>query len=267
MLFKRLIVFWLVVALQPVFHLFAAHNENTHTLVRFCAPQHNVYPFFMTEDGELTGINHDMMLQVFNNATLPDATLRYVQRPWKRCNADLESGVVDMMIGGYDPKRDNVAYPLKLGFDLADTILSTADVCFFSIAGPQFERTRRGMEGQGEFIVGIQAGFSKQHNNKIKPQWVELFNPTEKYRMLEKGRLDAIIQVCAMDGTYLIEPRVEAVGLKKLEALHPAYLSNPAYVVFSDKFANEHRELAKRIVMLSLNIDKAKVYSRYRPRH
>jgi hypothetical protein len=51
------------------------------------------------------------------------------------------------------------------------------------------------MEGGSPFIVGIEAGFSKQHSSKINPQWVVLFNPTEKYRMLEKGRVDAIVQV------------------------------------------------------------------------
>ena len=85
--------------------------------------------------------------------------------------------------------------------------------------------------------------------------------------MLEKGRIDAIVQVCAMDSAYPITPRVEAVGLKELEALYPAYLSNPAYVVFSEKFAKEHNELAKRIITLSQHIDKARVYSRYQSKN
>jgi hypothetical protein len=68
-----------------------------------------------------------------------------------------------------------------------------------------------------------------------------------------------------MDGINLIAPKVASVGLKELEALHPAYLSNPAYIVFSDKFADTYNELAKRIVRLSLTVDKAQVYRRYRP--
>jgi hypothetical protein len=49
------------------------------------------------------------------------------------------------------------------------------------------------MEGGSSFIVGIEAGFSKQHSSKMKPQWIVLFNPTEKYRMLEK---DALTLLC-----------------------------------------------------------------------
>ncbi len=267
MLFRQLSLFWLLVFIMPIPYLLAADNKSTRTIVKFCAPQNNVYPFFLSDNDGLTGINPDMMKQVFTESILPEAILIYVQKPWKRCNADLESGVVDMMIGGFDPKREGVAYPPTLGFKLTDAILSTADVCFFSIRGEQMERTRAGIQDKSSFIVGIEAGFSKQHNTTVKPRWVELFNPTEKYRLLEKGRIDAIVQVCAMDSAYPITPRVEAVGLKELEALYPAYLSNPAYVVFSEKFAKEHNELAKRIITLSQHIDKARVYSRYQSKN
>jgi polar amino acid transport system substrate-binding protein len=252
--------------MQPTFYLFATDNPVTHTVVRFCAPQNNIYPFFISENGSMTGINPDMMRQVFDETTLPDATLKYVRLPWKRCNADLEKGNVDMMIGGYDAERDDVVYPSKLGFNLSDTVISTADVCFSSVTGLQMEKVRRGMEEGIPFIVGIEAGFSKLHSRKIKPQWVVLFNPTEKYRMLEMGRVDAIVQVCAMDGDYPIETKAEVLGFNNVETLFPPYLSNSAYVVFSEKFANRHKELAKRIITLSLDIDKAQVYKRYQPK-
>lgn len=253
----------MVVAMLPPIQSFASDNEETQTVIKFCAPQNDVYPFFITENDNLTGINPNMMQQVFNLQTLPNVTLKFLKRPWKRCNSDLENGIVDMMIGGFDAKRENVVYPLKLGFKLADSVLSTADVCFFSISGIQMERTKRGMEGISPFIVGIEAGFSKQHDSLIKPQWVELFNPIEKYHMLEKGRVDAIVQVCAMDSKYSIESMAETKGFSNFEALYPPYLSNPAYVVFSENFAENNRDLAKRIVELSLKIDKAQVYSQY----
>lgn len=265
-LFKPLSCFCLVVVMLTTLNLFAADKEATRTVVRFCVPQNNVYPFVFTEKGILTGINPDIMRQVFNENTLKDATLRFVKRPWKRCNADLENGTTDMMVGGFDAKRENVVYPSKLGFDLNDSAISTAEVCFASVTGIQLERARRGMEGRAPFIVGIQAGFSKQHSRKIKPQWVELFNPIEKYRMLEKGRVDAITQVCAMDGDYRIESKAEAVGFSNVETLYPPYLSNPAYVVFSENFAGRHNELAKRIISVSRDIDKTQVYSRYQPK-
>lgn len=125
------------------------------------------------------------------------------------------------------------------------------------------ERTRKGLKDGAAFIVGIEAGFSKQHNSEIKPQWVELFNPMEKYRMLAKERVDAVVQVCAMDGAYPIETMAESVGFTDFEALYPPYLSNPAYVIFSERFAKKHTELAKRIVIASLTINKAKVYEKY----
>jgi polar amino acid transport system substrate-binding protein len=255
-----------IAMLLPSFQLFAVENQEAHIVIKFCAPQNDIYPFFVTENGNLTGINPNMMQQVFNQQTLPNVTLKFIKRPWKRCNSDLEKGIVDMMIGGFDANRKSVAYPSSLGFNLNNSVLSTADVCFFSIGGMQMERTKRGMKGISPFIVGIEAGFSKQHDSLIKPQWVELFNPIEKYKMLEKGRVDAIVQVCAMDGNYSIESMAETIGFSNFEALYPPYLSNPAYVVFSENFAENNLDLAKRIVELSLKIDKAQVYSQYQPK-
>jgi hypothetical protein len=125
------------------------------------------------------------------------------------CNADLENGKVDMMIGRFDAKRENVVYPSKLGFSLSASIISTANVCFTSVTGIQLGKVRNGMEGGSSFIVGIEAGFSKQHSSKMKPQWIVLFNPTEKYRMFEKGRVDAIVRVFTMDADYPIETKAE----------------------------------------------------------
>ncbi|TRY31316.1 substrate-binding periplasmic protein [Aliiglaciecola sp. M165] len=252
--------------ISSLFWVAANETTSTPTDIVFCAPQDNVYPFYMTENGQLTGINPDLIRQVFNQNTLPEATLSFSLRPWKRCNADLENGSVDMMIGGYDAKRDNVVYPLSLGFDLNESAISTADVCFFSIAGPQMERAQKGLSKTGPFIVGIEAGFTKRHSEEISPTWVELFNPTEKHRMLEKGRVDAIVQVCSMDGQYPIESMAETLGYTNFEKLHPPYLSNPAYVVFSKKFANSHHDLAKRIIVLFMSVDKAQVYIRYQPK-
>lgn len=259
-------------AVLLVFVVFAASsfccqaNDNASVNIKFCAPENDVYPFFISQGDSITGINPGIMNQVITKEKFPNVTLQYVKRPWKRCNTDLENGEVDMMIGGYDPDRRDVVYPLKLGFNLNDTSVSTANVCFSSIKGKQMDKTRLGMQGLSSFIVGIEAGFSKKHPDGIKPRWVVLFNPIEKYRMLEKGRIDAIVQVCAMDGTYPIETKAEATGYTNFETMYPPYLSNPAYVVFSENFALLHNELAKKIIVKARSVDKERVYSRYKPK-
>lgn len=253
---------WLILLLQPLGEVYAA---NAPTVVRFCAPHNDVYPFYVTKNDKLTGINPDILLQIFNPASLPDAKLVIVMRPWKRCNADLQKGLVDMIIGGFSPNREGVAYPSELGLKLEESVISTAEVCFTTVEGEQMERTQQGMQGQGSFIVGIEAGFSKQHSRNIRPRWVELFNPDEKYQLLEKGRVDAIVQVCAMDGDNPIKTVAQTMGFDNFTPLFPPYLSNPAYAVFSQQFAEAHPDLAKRIVRQSTLIDKSEIYQRYRP--
>lgn len=256
----------LAVLLASTQFSFAAGNAVDKKAVLYCAPQHDVYPFFLYKNGKLAGVNPDMLRQIFANESLADATLKYTFRPWKRCNVDLENSSVDMMIGGYNPLRESVVYPNRLGFKLANAVISTAELCFYSITGRQMERTKRGMEGKASFVIGIEAGFSKRHESTIAPQWVELFNPVEKFRMLDKGRVDAIVQVCSMDGEFPIESRSASVGYTNFESMQPPYLSNPAYVVFSEKFARTHNALAKRIVIASQNLNKAKIYAAYSPK-
>lgn len=260
---RVLCCFWLTLTLMLSFSASATSDDIVPTTVRYCIPQNNVYPFFITEKGQLTGINPDMMSQVFNDSVLPEAKLEYVRRPWKRCNIDLDAGDVEMIVGGYDKTRTTVIFPNQLGFTLKESVISTAEVCFFSMPGAQMQRARNGLEGNGTFIVGIEAGFSKQTSKKIKPQWLELFNPIEKYRMLEIGRVDAIIQVCGMDGNR-IRTVAERFGFTDFEMLYPPYLINSAYAIFSNKFADAHPDLAKRIIELSTKVDKEKVYNKYR---
>lgn len=265
--FKRVSLCCLVVWVSSMADSRASIKDPGPTIVRFCVPQNDFYPFFITRDSNLTGINLEITRQIFNSNSLQDVTVRFEKRPWKRCNADLEKGNVDMMIGGFDENRLNVVYPNELGFSLRESAVSTADVCFSSIKGKQMETVKKGLSERAPFVVGIEPGFTKKHDGNINPEWLVLFNPIEKYRMLELGRVDAIVQVCRMDGRFPIETKAETAGFLSFETIYPPYLSNPAYVLFSEDFAKQHENLAKRIVALSLSIDKAQVYDRYKPKN
>lgn len=262
-LFARSCLYWLTIPMQLLFCSTLSANAEEQSTVRFCAPQNDVYPFFVTQNGELTGINPEIIRQIFESEALQGVELVIERRPWKRCNSDLERGAVDAMIGGYDEQRVNVVYPTKLGFELNKSAVSTADVCFSTITGHQLDKVKRGISTQKPFVVGIEPGFTRQHSIDINPKWVELYNPVEKYRMLKLGRVDAIVQVCAMDSDYAIKTKAENAGFNDFVTLYPPYLSNPAYVVFSEKFVEQNEAMAKRIVSLSQNIDKAKIYKQY----
>lgn len=255
-------LFILGLLLSSVSSLASATSATDGVKVHFCAPENDIYPFFITDGTQLGGINPGIMRQIFADDALQGVSLVFDRRPWKRCNSDLASGKVDVMIGGYEPSRTNIAYPSALDFDLDNSIISTADVCFSSVTGQQMDKLRHSLENEKPFIVGVEAGFTKKHGDNIKPEWVELFNPIEKYRMLESGRVDAIVQICAMD-KIPIQTKAEASGYKGFETLYPPYLSNPAYIVFSHDFVKRHMALAKQIILISRNLDKPAIYSSY----
>lgn len=231
--------------------------------VSICAPDADVYPFFIYKGAE-SGTNPDIIRAAFNRPNLQHVQLDIVKRPWKRCNLELQSGAIDMVVGGYDAQRDDAGvYPNELGFKLNEMVFSTADVCFISAKGPQMQRTLRGIAGEIQFNVGVLAGFSQEHKPGIKPQWLVIYNHIEKYQLLQKGRVDAIVQVCSMDG-YPIATRAETTGYTEFETLYPPYLSNPAYIVFSPAFAQAHSELARQILLAVNEVDKEAIYKRYR---
>lgn len=237
---------------------------QTKTPVKFCVPNGDVYPFFLDVNADITGTNPDIIKAAFEREPLQKAELDYVHRPWKRCNIELKSGAIDLIIGGYAAERDQAGvYPNELGFNLADMVFSTADVCFVSIKGPQMDKAREGMAGKAPFNVGVEAGFSQKHEPNIYPEWLVIYNHLEKYRLLQKGRVDAIVQVCAMD-QFPIATKAENAGFQDFVTLYPPYLSNPAYVVFSHLFVEKNPELAKTILEEIQKVDKQQIYSRYK---
>ncbi|BDX08595.1 substrate-binding periplasmic protein [Planctobacterium marinum] len=231
--------------------------------VRFCIPNADVYPFFMFDDRAITGINPDIIRAAFSQKPLQQARLELIPRPWKRCNKELSSGEIDMVIGSFSKERDDAGvYPNELGYALEDMVVSTADVCFISLPGVQLQKTQAGIHGHAEFLVGIEAGFSQSHGPDISPTWVVMYNHLEKYRLLKMGRVDAIVQVCSMDN-FPIDTKAEASGYKDFITLQPPYQSNPAYVIFSQQFAAQQPLLARKILQETQKIDKQKIYARY----
>lgn len=245
--------------------LAAQETSQGKQSVSICAPDADVYPFFIYQKSEpASGTNPDIINAAFDTPDLHNVELQIVKRPWKRCNLELQSGAIDMVVGGYDVNRDKVGvYPNELGFELADMVFSTADVCFISVKGSQMKRTQRGIAGESQFNVAVIAGFSQEHKPDINPKWFVIYNHIDKYRLLQKGRVDAMVQVCSMDG-YPIDTKAETTGFTDFETLYPPYLSNPAYIVFSPAFVEQHTELAKQILHAVNKVDKKAIYSRYR---
>ena len=239
---------------------FKAFSKET---VRFCIPSADVYPFFSFDQAEISGTNPDIMRAVFAKPALQNVNLEFVQRPWKRCNVELQQGSIDFIIGSYTGARDHVAvYPNELGLDIEETVFSTADVCFISAKGEQLDRTRRGIAGENTFTVGAEAGFSQNHADNLAIDWLVIYNHLEKYRLLEKGRVDAISQVCALDGVP-IATKAEVSGFKDFVTLFPPYLSSPGYIIFSQAFIDNRRELAETILREVNTIDKVSIYTQY----
>lgn len=231
--------------------------------VRFCIPNADVYPFYSYQAGVPGGSNPDIVKQAFISPSLTHTQLEFVQRPWKRCNIELRDGSVDFVIGSYDEERDEIGvYPNELGIALEDSVFSTAQVCLISREGEQYDRTLQGLAGSNAIVVGVEAGFSQGHPAHMAIDWLVIYNHIVKYQLLEKGRVDAIAQVCGIDDQPILT-KAKAVGQKDFITLYPPYLSSPAYVIFSQSFADNHRETAIQIHEALQVLDKTAIYQRF----
>ncbi|WP_100658118.1 substrate-binding periplasmic protein [Alteromonas flava] len=254
-----------VLVVVTMFISFVARANDTLT-VNFCVPNADVYPFFIYQNATLTGTNPDIMKRVFEQDSLANVQLEFVPRPWKRCDVELKAGTVDMIVGSYRSSRDSIGiYPKEIGAAYAKAIFSTVEVCLTTLSNEALiEKVSAGLKGGNKLTVGVEAGFSQQHSDNVVFEWLVLYNYLEKYRLLEKGRVDAIAQVCSIDKNP-IKTKVEDAGFQNITTIYPPYLSSDGFVIFSEQFINQHEEIAKRILDGLESIDKQSIFENYRP--
>ncbi|WP_100643017.1 substrate-binding periplasmic protein [Alteromonas facilis] len=254
-----------VILIQTPFSSVVARANDTLS-VNFCVPNADVYPFFIYQDATLTGTNPDIMKRVFQQETLSNVNLEFVPRPWKRCDIELKAGTVDMIVGSYRESRDSVGiYPKEIGAPYDKAVFSTVEVCLTTLNNTaHIEKVRAGLNGEDKLTVGVEAGFSQQHKENVVFEWLVLYNYLEKFRLLEKGRVDAIAQVCSIDNTP-IKTKAEDAGLQNIITLYPPYLSSEGYVIFSEQFMAQHADIAKTILDELGRIDKQAIFQNYRP--
>lgn len=235
--------------------------------VRFCMPDAEVYPFFIfTDDEQPTGINPQILNQVFEQGALEHVAIEYVKRPWKRCDVELRNGNVDMIIGSYNTERDAFGlFPRELGMTGSDYFFSTVEVCLTTLDEPDFvARTRAGLVGDTKLTIGVEAGFSQRHSEQMVIEWLVIYNYLEKFTLLQRGRVDAIAEVCSID-FIPIETKAEYAGMQNITTIYQPYLSNAAYAIFSEDFGYKNGDVANTILTELDKVDKQAVYQNYRP--
>ncbi|MDM7861608.1 transporter substrate-binding domain-containing protein [Alteromonas sp. ASW11-36] len=240
-------------------------TAKEQTVVRFCTPNADVYPFFIfTDQGEVTGINPQILSQVFGHGQLENVAIQYIMRPWKRCDVELRAGTVDMIIGSYNEQRDQFGlYPKEIDPALENSYFSNVEICLTTLNRPNYiAKAQAGLRGETKLTVGVEAGFSQSHGESMVIDWLVIYNYLEKFTLLERGRVDAISEVCSIDQTQ-IKTKADYAGMQDISTIYEPYVANQAYVVFSEAFATQHADIAKTILTQLDNFDKQSIYQFY----
>lgn len=168
--------------------------------------------------------------------------LDVVSLPWKRCLANVADGSVDAAIdASYTKERAAYAvYPLtQAGEPDARRRLRFGGYTFYRLKGNKVSWNGKNFSNL-EGPVGLQLGYSV--GSELTKTGVPIFESAgdarNQMRSLANGRL-ALIVLLTEDGDALLR---DPAFSEKVEAIVPAYLMKPYFVVFNKRYYADNRK-------------------------
>jgi polar amino acid transport system substrate-binding protein len=185
---------------------------------------------FRKSDGEISGFNADLAREALRRA---GCEARFVEMPWARALAELESGRLDILPGSFrTAQRETYAY-------FSIPALQSPNVLYL---GPQaragYRLTRLDDMVGTRFRLGVQIGVSYgdkfdtlKANPRFKDNQVPVTLRRNAWKMMELGRIDGMI---ADEATANLE--LAQMGLAgKLTPSSVVVSNNTAMVAFSKR--------------------------------
>jgi polar amino acid transport system substrate-binding protein len=233
-LFNRLAVVSLL-----SFSLFA-HAVDKPAAVKFCYEDENVYPWVLKDR---PGLNILLMNSV---EKILGVKVELVQRPWKRCQAELKNGEVDgIFSASYKKERLELGvYPMagdKLDESKAVMIDSYS---LYRIKGSSAQWDGKKLSING--LVGAQSGYSIIEQLKGLGAKVDDGTGSADNNLLKllAGRVEAVaLQTLEGDDLVARTPTFAT----KVEKVTPALVVKPFYLMLSKQFNTRFGDFSKEI--------------------
>jgi len=217
-----------------------AHAVDRPEAVKFCYEDENVYPWVLKDR---PGLNILLMNSV---EKIIGVKLELVQRPWKRCQAELKNGEVDgIFSASYKKERLELGvYPMA-GDKLDESkAVMTDSYSLYRLKGSRAQWDGKNLTING--LVGAQSGYSvigqlKELGAKVDDGTGSADNNLLK---LLAGRVDAVaLQTLEADNLIAANPTFAT----KVEKVTPPLVVKPFYLMLSKQFNAKFGDFCKEI--------------------
>jgi len=222
-----------------------AAQETSPSNMTFCYQDKELFPNYMgeqnTKRAQNPGINIELVDQI---ARTLDLEIQYVRYPWNRCLALLKVGRVDSLIASYNKDRAEYAvYPMAgNGLDMEKRINTLGYYMYHTAELPLW--TSEGLTDKNT-MVAAPLGYSVVKVLRDKGvNVVETGSPEDVLKLLLHKRVDAIAVPGTTADAIIRADITRYTGIRK----DPTPITErPYFIVFSQKFSNQHPEFAKAV--------------------
>lgn len=216
--------------------------------IRLCLDSENYPPYFFNdESGVGTRQEKGMIVDLIRlSAGYSGYSVEFFRKPWRRCLADIKSGLVDAS----GPVIWSKARELWAVFPKDTQNNVRQESALWSVQYRVFSRNDSALRWDGERFSGIRYGVAAPlghiSHKKLKAMGIlpsSTFNVVEGMTMVSRGFLDGFVNE-SLSGQFLIEQ----LGLgEKLSLQATPFLSTELYLVFSSKFMAERSIAVEQI--------------------
>lgn len=185
------------------------------------------------------------MLQLLDKR-FDDLQVAFHRAPWQRCLNNIKQQRSDVVVASYRPEREVFGmYPNAAGLKNELYAISTSQYCLFTSRSSELGWNGQQFSSVPESPLAVPQGYSiipflENHQMPI----VKTNSTIAAMELLSKDLAVGAVTYCEAGANFLWDNANKKLDIK---AQSPPLSPRHGYLMFSQKFFNEHRSLAKRI--------------------
>jgi len=214
-----------------------------------------VYPYWIGEGYEVPDKHQGTIFEAVKiiDEEVPEIEILYKRFPWKRCQANLQDGLADGIVGSFKESRMEIGeYPMVNNVLDESLYLHTQSYCLYIHKDSEIEWNGVDFVNTENAMVCVPLGYSIIGFLKEKSLDVyEVRSTPIALMMLSKKRVDAVATLCLTAEAEL--GRLDIDKSKITKSPYPLE-TKKYYLILSKQFVSKYPELSQKIWKISREV-------------